>query len=182
MKFAKPRYRLWFAALLPFVGVSAMVAQSEVALHVGPGFRIPIRGYDPRDLFYGQYLRYQFDFDWEGQGSCGGSEVAVGIGVNHPLAVGCCLCLTRGSADGNNPKVRQIRCDDAEPTCDGLIRTSDIAPPLRYFIPEDRAQELENAMRTRRPSIALTLPRQGKPAIKELYLDDRPWREALGKK
>lgn len=175
----------WLAGLLPAFGLCVLVARAEMAVHGGPTFRIPIRGYDPRDMIHGQYLRYQFDFNWIGGDDCrlsSASEEAAVAGIVRTLQSGCCLCLTRTS-EGSNPNVRHIDCDNPEPSCDGRISVNDVTPPLRYFVPEDRAQELDRALsesETRRPSVEFVLPPSGKPAIKELYLGAEPWRDALG--
>lgn len=185
MKLTDHRLWSWIAGLLPMLGLCVLVARAEVAVRSGPTFRIPIRGYDPRDLIHGQYLRYQFDFNWVGGDDCrflsSSDELAV-TGIVRTLQSGCCLCLTRTS-DGFNPNVRHVDCDSVEATCDGRIAVSDVTPPLRYFVPEDRAMELQHALgdsETRAPSVEFALPPSGKPAIKELYLGAEPWRDALG--
>jgi len=185
MKLTDRRLWSWIAGLLPVLGLCVLVSRAEVAVHSGPIFRVPIRGYDPRDMIHGQYLRYQFDFNWAGADDCrllsSSDELAV-TGSVRTLQSGCCLCLTRTS-DGFNPNVRHADCDSVEPTCDGRIAVTDVMPPLRYFIPEDRAQELQSALsdsETRPASVEFALPPSGKPAIKELYLGTEPWRDALG--
>jgi uncharacterized membrane-anchored protein len=184
MSAAKHRLWTWFAALLPMLGLVALVVRAEVAVHFGATYRIPIRGYDPRDIFRGQYLRYEFDFDWQEDASCpsaglGDGEIqAPARHLQRPEA-GCCLCLTRTLPNGFNPKVRQVDCADGGITCDDWIHSSDVIPPLRYFVPENRAEDLQRALSTEHPSIEISLPRSGKPAIKELYLGDKPWRKVL---
>jgi uncharacterized membrane-anchored protein len=178
---------LWGAGLLPVAGLCVLVARAEVAVRSGPTFRIPIRGYDPRDMLHGQYLQYQFDFDWAGNDDCQFSSVSDAQftpGEERTLQGGCCLCLTRTSPDGFEPSVRHVDCENSELACDGRIRVNDVTPPLRYFVPEERATQLEEALRdadTARPAIEFTLPQGGAPAIKELYLGSEPWRERLGK-
>lgn len=62
--------------------------------------------------------------------------------------------------------------------CDGSLRVSDVEGPQKYFVPEDRAAELEVALFRREAAVLLSLGRDRAPAVKELYLDGRPWREA----
>ena len=212
MSETKHRVAAWFAGLLPAIGLLLLVARAEVAVHQGPTFRIPIRGYDPRDILHGQYLRYQFDFQWDGEDTCG-TDAPVPVQPPAPIQVqpappaaaqpdptvrddiprrrlassrsmraGCCLCVTRGLPNGFAPTVRHVDCGGSKLGCDGWIRVSEVMPPLRYFVPEESAQELQRVLNedtTAPPSIELTLPPDGKPAIKELYLGDRPWREVL---
>jgi hypothetical protein len=77
-----------------------------------------------------------------------------------------------------------VDCDGTEVSCDGRLTVNEVLPPLRYFVPEDKAVELERTLNdadSARPSVEFVLPPDGKPAIKELYLGDVPWRAGLGK-
>lgn len=163
------------AVLIPIVGLLFLVGRAEFAARSGPTWHIPIEGYDPRDLLHGRYLQYQFRFNWQGESVCGG-EKSVGQPELDPK---CCLCLTRTNDLGIDPAVRQVACAEAE-RCDGWLDAASVQPPLRYFVPEDRAREMEEALRQREASIELTCGPSGTPAIIELYLDGAPWREQLG--
>jgi hypothetical protein len=58
----KPRLLLFALLLvLPIVGVLGLVAVKQVAIVHSTTMRLPIVGYDPRDLMYGQYLRFRFE-------------------------------------------------------------------------------------------------------------------------
>ena len=151
------------AVLIPIVGLLVLVGKAEFAAHSGPTWHIPIEGYDPRDLLHGRYLQYQFRFNWQGKSDCGG-QVTVGQPVLDP---DCCLCLTRTNELGIDPAVRQVSCDEAE-RCDGWLRTEAVEPPLRYFVPEDRAPALEEALFEREASLELRCGPNGTPAIIEL--------------
>ena len=164
------------AVLIPIVGLLFLVGRAEFAARSGPTWHIPIEGYDPRDLLHGRYLRYQFRFNWQGQSDCG-DRVS---GSRPDLDTDCCLCLTRTNELGIDPAVRQISCEDVE-GCDGWLRAEAVEPPLRYFVPEDRAPELEAALVEREASLELTCGPGGTPAIIELYLDGAPWRQQLSK-
>ncbi len=163
------------AVLIPIVGLLFLVGRAEFAARSGPTWHIPIEGYDPRDLLHGRYLRYQFRFNWQGQSDCGDR-----VTESRPdLDADCCLCLTRTNELGIDPAVRQTSCYAVE-SCDSWLRAEAVEPPLRYFVPEDRARELEEALRKREASIELTCGPSGTPAIIELYLDGAPWRQQLG--
>ena len=156
------------AVLIPLVGLLALVGQAEMA-RVGPSWRLPIAGYDPRDLLHGHFLRYRFALAWDGASTCGAADA---------LDDACCLCLTRSNPHGIDPPVRQVACSEVE-RCDGWLRSSHLQPPLRFFIPEEHAKALEDALRERDASVAVTSSRDGTPAIGELFLDGLPWREVL---
>ncbi len=162
------------AVILPLLGLSVLIARAEFGAHFGPSWQISINGYGPRDGLHGRFLTYQYAFEWQGPHSCGSSPQP-----NPPLDPKCCLCLTRTDRDGINPLVRQVECHEAE-ACDGMLAASSVQGSQRYFVPEDRARELEGALRERNASLKLTCGPNGRPAIHDLYLDGQPWREVLG--
>jgi hypothetical protein len=75
--------------------------------------------------------------------------------------------------------VRQVSCDAERSGCDGLLRSASIMPPLRHFVPETDAAALEGALRTHEAAIELSIGPTGEPAVRELLLDRRPWRDVL---
>lgn len=166
---------LWISLGIPVVGLLLLVARAEYAVRSGDSWLIPITGYDPRDLLYGRFLRYQYKFNWQGYDSCRSTWME----DEHQLSPGCCLCLKRSNEQGFDPPVRQVQCEQAQKSCDGWLRSEAVMPPLEYFVPEDRALDLENELRTRAAALKLTCGPDGAPAISDLYLDGRPWREAL---
>lgn len=167
---------LQIAVVVPVVGLVGLIARAEFGLRSGPSFRIPIAGFDPRDLLHGHYFSYQYAFNWQGASNCGSERESVPQPTLDPA---CCLCLTRVEGSVQNPEVRQVWCEEAR-TCDGWLRTNFVQPPLRYFVPEDRAEALEKALQDRKASLELNSDPRGQPRIHDLYLDDRPWRDALG--
>lgn len=163
------------AVLVPVLGLAVLVGRAEYAGQHGEAWTIPIEGYDPRDLLHGQYLQYRYRLRWQGADTCGyGSQ-----GSREP-APGCCLCLTRAGVDRYDPFVRQVQCDEAPGACEGSLRAEGMLPPQRYFVPEDRAQALESALRVHDAAIELTASPSGEPAVGDLLLDRRPWRDVLG--
>jgi hypothetical protein len=174
-----------FAALLPLFGLSAMVLRAELAVRRGSTIRVAIRGYDPRDLLHGQYLRYQFDFDWASGDTC--DETTIGdaspsdrsaVLADTRLVPGCCLCLMQHPGS-TYPKVRQVPCADPRKHCTGWLRSADVQPPLRYFIPEASAAHLENALAKHQASVEIVTSRAGDLVVGSLLLDGRPWRSVF---
>ena len=160
-----PRLKLSLA--LPVLGVALLIARAEIVLRSGAPLLVPITGYDPRDLLEGHYLNFRYDWDLDKGEPCFGGD--------------CCLCvepaLASGGGDpkaGPRPRARSIRCDDAA-SCTHRLRTGEGGPPTRYYVPEDRAQALERVVRDRRAAVLLSVRRDGRAAIKELYLDGQPW-------
>lgn len=159
------------AVLVPVLGIAVLAARAEVAVRNGPVWTIPIEGYDPRDLLHGQYLEYRYRLRWQDGDTCGTTP----FGPREPMA-GCCLCLTRDAADGFDPWVRQVQCDEAT-RCEGVLHSDSLLPPQRFFVPEDRGLDLERALREHAAAIELTVSPAGEAAVRELLLDRRPWRE-----
>lgn len=159
------------------LGLVAMIGRAEFVQQTRPRWRFDVEGYDPRDILRGRYLNLRYDFVRRGPDTCG---VATPQGpFADRLDYGCCLCLHRTDPDGVNPEVRQTSCEEAQRTCDGWIRSEDMQPPIEYFIPEERAPQLEAALQDRNAAIELVVDPDGHPALVELYLDGLPWREAL---
>lgn len=163
------------AVLVPVFGLLALVGRAEYATRHGPAWTIPIEGYDPRDLLHGQYLQYRYRLRWQGSDSCGAQPYG-----GRELVPGCCLCLTRDGSSTYDPFVRQVQCEQAAGTCEGTLRAEGMLPPQRYFVPEDRAHDLESALRAHDAAIELAVSPSGEPAVRELLLDRRPWRDVLG--
>ncbi len=160
---------LWVAVILPLVGLIALVGRAELSRRLGPTWQIPIAGFDPRDLLHGRYLRYRFRFDWQGESTCGTAGT---------ISADCCLCVTQSTPDRRNPAVRQVPCREVR-QCEDWLRADALRPPLRYFVPEAQALDLETALRERAAAVEVQRGIGGQPAIGELYLDGLPWREAL---
>ncbi len=165
------------AALLPLLGLSALVVRSELAQR-GEALRLAIRGYDPRDLISGHYLLYRYELDWQGESSCGSEPPDSAPALGRHLQAGCCLCFTRQGDSLSSPFVRQLSCAEAE-ACDDWLHSEQLQPPQRYYVPEERAQELERALAERKAAVDVVASPEGTAAVGELYIDGWPWREAL---
>lgn len=164
------------AVIIPLLGLMLLMARAEFAIRSGPTWQVSIEGYDPRDLLHGRYLRFRYRLNWQGPDTCGEGDRDED---ERTLDRGCCLCLTRDNREGVDPPVRQVWCDDVD-SCDGWLRADSVAGGQRYFVPEDRARELEAALRDRDAALELTCGPNGDPAIRDLLLDGRPWRDVIG--
>ena len=186
------RRALVLSAALPVLGLVALVARAEIEVRRGTEWLIGIEGFDPRDLLSGRYLRYQHAFRWEGEATCGEREARLAEpfhapspgGVTRspppPDAIGCCVCLTQAGPGLVEPRARLASCEEAA-ACEGSIPVEQVVGARKYFVPEARAAELEEALRQREAAVILSIRPGGTPAVGELYLDGRPFREALGR-
>jgi hypothetical protein len=164
------------AVVVPVVGLAAFVGRAELAIRTGPVWTIPIEGHDPRDLLHGQYLEYRYRPKWAGLDTCGAAPPAP-----REFSPGCCVCLVRDGATGHDPFVQQVRCDAVPRKCEATLHAETMTAPQRYFVPEDRGRDLEGALRAHEAAIELTASPAGTPAVRELLLDGRPWRDVIGR-
>jgi hypothetical protein len=155
----RKRVTLLVALLLPLVGTAGLIVRGEIALG-GREWRFPIRGFDPRDLLRGRYLTYR---------------ILWGETDGEPPCERCCLCLERESGE---QVVTRIECSEAS-RCDARLAVDDVEDLQRFYVPETHATALERAVIEERGGILLSAV-GGTLAIKELLVDGKPWREALG--
>jgi uncharacterized membrane-anchored protein len=138
------------ALALPILGVGGLVVRSELALR-GHDWRLPIHGYDPRDLLRGHYLTFQIDTD---NNSCWN----------------CCLCLRR---DGAAQHATRVNCDLAVP-CAVRLSHEQEREMSRFYVPEGEAEKLQDAVRAGHAEMVF-VERQGQLSIKQLLIDGQPW-------
>lgn len=154
-----------FAVLLPLLALLGGVVRSEARLASGQTWFFETRGYDPRDLLRGHYLRYRVVYsDTEGTPGCAAEDPD------------CCLCLTRTDAR-RPPRVTHRTCEVAEQQCDGYVHTGRLEQLERYYIPEEGRQALEARLRSAHADsealIELSIT-DGEPAVKALWLHGEP--------
>ncbi|MEZ4267056.1 MAG: GDYXXLXY domain-containing protein [Myxococcota bacterium] len=163
------RVRLIAALVIPLVGIGALIVRGELRSTGDRVWRVPVEGYDPRDLLSGQYLRYRYL--WAGEAVlCPGGPPD------------CCLCLSGASAGvAATPQVYSVDCAQSEQTeaCDDLVRSAEVRGPERFYIDERYALAAETAMRERAASVELVVTAEGGVAVRELFFDGVPWRETL---
>ena len=123
------------ALALPMVSIVGAIVHSELRRAQAEDWTFTTRGYDPRDLFYGHYVRFNIDF----------RESAPRLTcTNHQPD--CCLCLS-GKPGPDIPHTRRMSCDEARSSCDGVLQTRFIERLDRYYVPEGRARELDERVR-----------------------------------
>jgi uncharacterized membrane-anchored protein len=148
---------LLVALLLPILATAGLIIRAELHLH-GRQWQFPIRGYDPRDMLRGHYLTYRIDWDHDSssQNSCWD----------------CCVCLKKTRSDQT---ARRTPCAYAT-DCDVKLSSDQEQALSRFYIPEDKAQKLDQAVRARRASVIL-IEKRGQLSLKELLVDGQPWQD-----
>lgn len=153
------------AVLVPILGLLALIGRAELNLRNGRSWTLPISGYDPRDLLSGHYLRYRYQLEWDrGASRCGEGD---------DIDPDCCLCLVPQSGS-REPLVHSVRCEAVE-GCLSWLRGSDLVGEQRYFVPAERAAELEAALRERPAALRVAITDDGTLAVDTLLLDGAPW-------
>jgi hypothetical protein len=161
---------LLVAVVTPILGLLALIGRAELNLQNGREWHLPITGYDPRDLLSGHYLRYQYALDWQPPDRCGSAS-------DGAIDGGCCVCLSP-TDEGRVPRFHNVRCDEVA-GCLSWARGGDLTGEQRFFVPAERAKELEDALRSRSARIRASITSDGVVAVDTLLLDGEPWQEAL---
>jgi hypothetical protein len=149
------------AVVLPVAGVFALIGRAQIKQRSGQEFRLPISGYDPRDLLRGHYLTYRIDWNPSGDGCAVGDA--------------CCYCLTR---DAGRTPVSRVACEHRD-ACAATISDAAAEELRRYYVPEAEAEALQAAVRGRRGELVIGVDARGRVAVRDLWIDGRPWREAI---
>jgi uncharacterized membrane-anchored protein len=157
----KARALVIAAVVLPVLGIAIGIARSELHYARSQEWRLPVAGYDPRDLLRGHYLQYRLALPTTLPGYCPDEDPS------------CCLCLTRSEPVG----IARVACSAAA-FCDGMLRSEYLPELQRYYVPEQRANEAENRLReaAARDSaqLVVALDPSGKPQVKALLIDGKP--------
>lgn len=171
------------ALALPVAVLGAMVGDAERTIAKAPVMRVAIRGYDPRDMLRGHYLRYQFDWNAEipfiGRvvRLCVLSAPADAPARVRPLAPGsqpgadCVLVV-----DGWGETLAEARRAESQGDVPGRLQfTPDGIGSGRLYVPERHAARLETLLREGRVrlTIDVAVPAVGSPRIKAWHIDGK---------
>lgn len=183
------QHRLKLAAVLlflPLMVLGAIILKNERDIASAKTWRVSIVGYDPRDLLYGHYLNFRFDWGLSPErGACAAGQ-------------SCCLCVD--AQHGSTAPLTSLKICEAATQCltalslpnragcingaQGCPNNADAFNPegvQRYFIPESAATQL-NALLANRNfnlSVDLNIAPSGQHILGDLYIDDVEWRDYL---
>lgn len=148
---------LVIALAFPIVALAALAAYKRSVLSFGNEVILPISGYDPRDLLAGHYLIYQIDYGLDGICS---EKTTERVGY---------VCL--------EPKLFSYSLPEG---CSKLIRgTCNYgrfeAGIEKYYVPQEKAKELEDQVRTNSASIVLSITEGGQAQVKDLLINGESW-------
>lgn len=159
---------LLLCLLLPLVGLAGYVAYAEARIRAGVRWRIPIAGYDPRDLLSGHYLTFRFDWERLGAttGDCPGD-------ANAP----CHVCLQGGDDPREGGRFRPVAglaSREEVRRCDGFVDAAEAWGSRRHYIPEGDGARLEALIRDHKAAVIISLSGAGKAQVVELTIDETP--------
>ena len=151
--------RIVWLAVIPLVGILGMMVRAEYRVRTASVYRLPISGYDPRDLLYGHYISFVFD------------TTSLDALEQKPTV----LCMD-GYIDGS-----ALPSASGADDCSRTVQLSSLSGPRKLFIPESDASDLEAALQ--RTDVASTVEtrvhQDGLITLGELYLDGVVWRDYL---
>ena len=158
------RMRLIFASALPVLGLLFLVLRAQWIVSSGTLWRLPIEGYDPRDMLSGHYLTFRFAFEKNQPPNCYTGRT-----------FSCCVCLQPGSQGRIDPSVTWLEScpTDVHAECESFIPAEAMSYLHRYYIPESQAVELQQAVREKKAMIELSVRRDGHAVISKMYVDGR---------
>jgi hypothetical protein len=153
------------AVLLPILLLAFVLGRAEWQLASSRTWHFAIRGYDPRDLLRGHYLRFQ-----------------LAVSPDETLSMctvgeaNCCYCLSAGQDVA--ARVALATCEMAQRSCDAFVRTAPLHALHRFYIPEEGRAELErrlrDAARNGHAHLAVAVDASGEPMIDGLLVDGVP--------
>jgi uncharacterized membrane-anchored protein len=149
---------LIIALLFPILALGALTAYKKYVLSFGVEIILPISGYDPRDLLSGHYLIYQIDYGVSGICSSSSGQQAGFI------------CLEPKIFSYSAPE----RCSKL---IHGVCRQGRFEAGIeKYYVPEDKAKNLEHQIRAKSASIVLSITSSGQAQVKDLLVDGQSWK------
>lgn len=116
------------ALVLPLAVLGGIAIKGHINHNTGQIWEISIKGYDPRDLLFGHYLTFRYDWN--------PPQLTNGF-----LSSKQCVCLQKNGDDFKAPKATTFSCNaETYPKCDAVV--SNIERNGKYFIPEKNANNL----------------------------------------
>jgi uncharacterized membrane-anchored protein len=160
--------RLILAALIwPLLLWCLLVGHKTYISLAGASIILPISGYDPRDLLVGHYLTYRVDYGLDEQ-DCNYYDARYEVYVINPGRQGAYVTRARPADEG------ELFIAGA---CDHGFK----AGIERFYVPEKDALLLDRILRRGLlpASIEVGVTAEGRAQVRELLLNNKPWRQAL---
>jgi uncharacterized membrane-anchored protein len=152
---------LLFALLFPIVILVGVGVQKHITVMYGEEAILPISGYDPRSLLSGHYLIYSIDYGVERGTLCTLKS------TNYNMYI----CLDNKAATLEQPTA-------CKKVIKGTCAYDHFVSGLeRFYIPEDKANYLDDRVRNKAASIVVSVNPTGHSAVKDLLIDGKSWKQ-----
>ncbi len=156
------RWTLLLALILPLGVLAAQAWFAQQQREHGTAVKLPIDQFDARHLLVGHYLTYKIDYGISDDADCPASDIEAAV------------CLS--------PNARVFPWDERPASCSQYIRGNcnsegDFITQLeRFYIPEQYVQRLQQRVENQQGSLLISLDGAGNAAIRDLLIDDQPWK------
>jgi hypothetical protein len=154
----------WIAALLPLLGYVGSIGLAEAKRWGAPTIRVQIEGYDPRDPIRGHYLNYRISRELR-------------LGTHSYASRACAMSPENTSPETGLSRVVIFGGTVDVPDCVVSLPHSLIDESHRFYVQQDHARQLEDAVRSGRGSVQLRLVSVREVTIDELFVDGQPYRK-----
>lgn len=171
-----PPRALLAALLLPLVGLIGGAIMAWWQTSHGSIWEVPIRGYDPRDLLRGHYIRFQYDWATPARPSAGDPE-HWRLCFRHR---GAATVVTLFASTDRTPKACQAIARQI-PGHDGLLMEHGGQGHGRFYLGEADARPLERLLAdpARKVSARVIVTASGRLTPLDILVDGKPYRQVL---
>lgn len=144
--------------MFPILALAILTAYKKYVLSFGEEIILPISGYDPRDLLSGHYLIYRIDYGVDG--ICSASlDQQIGYVCLEPKM------FSYSTPQGCSKLIR------------GVCKSGQFEAGIeKYYVPEDKASDLEVQIRANKASIVLSVTHSGQAQVKDLLVNGQSWK------
>lgn len=172
--------KLAFALLIPLITLFGIILKTEVDVQQSVKIRVPIAGYDPRDLLKGHYLefRYKWDFDTYKTTSFFNRK------INSYPSMEEALCISEDLR-----KVYPISLNATDSNCrfriaGRLVKGSGenfdfLIGIEKFYIPEEHAKFLEKKLGEGKGEAELAINNQSRAVLVDLIFSGVSWGEIV---
>ena len=146
-----------FFLMIPIMALASLIFYKRHILTSGEEVTLPITGYDPRDLLSGHYLVYEIQY---------GIDICPKLHKKGIPPIGrAYVCLRPKKFSYERPQA-----------CELMLKGHCASRQFRagiekYYIPETKAKEYEDLLRTKKADIVLSVLKNGHANVKDLLID-----------
>lgn len=155
----KSRKWILIALIFPIVSLLALTGYKKYVLSFGKEVTLPITGFDPRDLLSGHYIIYSVQYGVEGI-----------CKDRYEEKIDAYVCLDNKTFSYSNEGCSLFIAG----SCNYGTFNAGIE---RFYIPESRAQELDQIVRGGSGSIVISISSNGAAQVKDLLISGKSWKD-----